>query len=133
MAVQGTDVPAQPAADLTFVREDVTGHPAVAGRPIWRAISRGTAARGAVCSPLRSPAPTALISKGRARPLDLGPIANATRDRSCELLPPFSRALPSALQRGALHLTKYPEMLEKDAGATVEKALLATYGPGREP
>jgi hypothetical protein len=31
------------------------------------------------------------------------------------------------------YLTKYPEMLDKDAGAIVEKALLATYDPSREP
>ena len=31
------------------------------------------------------------------------------------------------------YLAKYPEMLDKDAGATVEKALLATYDPSREP
>jgi hypothetical protein len=31
------------------------------------------------------------------------------------------------------YLTKYPEMLDKDAGAIVEKALLANYNPGSEP
>jgi len=32
VAVQGTDVPPQPAAYLTLVREDVAGYPAVAAR-----------------------------------------------------------------------------------------------------
>ena len=31
------------------------------------------------------------------------------------------------------YLTKYPEMLDKDADAIVEKALLATYNPSSEP
>ena len=31
------------------------------------------------------------------------------------------------------YLAKYPEMLDQDAGAIVEKALLATYDPGGEP
>jgi hypothetical protein len=31
------------------------------------------------------------------------------------------------------YLTKYPEMLDKDAGAIVEKALLATYNQGGDP
>jgi hypothetical protein len=31
------------------------------------------------------------------------------------------------------YLAKYPEMLDKDAGAIVEKALLETYAPNREP
>ena len=31
------------------------------------------------------------------------------------------------------YLTKYPEMLDKDADAIVEKALLATYDRSREP
>jgi len=31
------------------------------------------------------------------------------------------------------YLAKYPEMLDKDAGAIVEKALLATYNPSSEP
>lgn len=30
------------------------------------------------------------------------------------------------------YLAKYPEMLDKDAAAIVEKALLATYNPGNE-
>jgi len=31
------------------------------------------------------------------------------------------------------YLVKYPEMLDKDADAIVEKALLATYNPSNEP
>jgi hypothetical protein len=31
------------------------------------------------------------------------------------------------------YLTKYPEMLDKDADAIVEKALLATYSRSSEP
>jgi hypothetical protein len=31
------------------------------------------------------------------------------------------------------YLTKYPEMLDKDADAIVEKALLATYNRSGEP
>jgi hypothetical protein len=31
------------------------------------------------------------------------------------------------------YLTKYPEMLDKDADSIVEKALLAAYTPGSEP
>jgi hypothetical protein len=31
------------------------------------------------------------------------------------------------------YLAKYPEMLDKDAGAIVEKALLASYDPSRGP
>ena len=48
-----------------------------------------------------------------------------------------SEGIPAGGERASVivrdYLTKYPEMLDKDAGAVVEKALLAAYDSSSEP